>query len=88
MYRYKLWESREDQNSLTIAYSREELVPGATVLDDWMLDVSQFPPAEHYKVRLPISGKGYTIRFGLRCASAVDYKLLTLSYVYRELNAR
>lgn len=71
------------------------VVPGTTVLaeteDDtncWTLDVSLFPEAVLWKIRIPISGKGYSPRMRLISFNEQPYEILNTAWVYRSLNSR
>lgn len=70
-------------------------LPGATTLgiddDDvnaWSLDSSRFPEIAFWKVRLKVSGKGYTPRFRLISRTEERYELLGYTWVYRQLYSR
>lgn len=54
----------------------------------WRLDTSMFPDVSFWKVRLPVSGKGYTPRFCLTSRNEEAYELLNISYVYRAMGSR
>lgn len=71
------------------------VVPGATSLastsDDlnaWTLDISTFPERSLWKVRIPVSGKGYAPRLLLLSVSEEAYELLSTIWVARKLNSR
>ncbi len=66
------------------------IVPGTTILDvnAWQLDVSLFPDLSLWKVRLPVSGKGYTPRLRLISYNEQVYELLDLNWVFRPLYSR
>ena len=72
---------------------------GATELEDpdntdpvvpvnWRMDVSQFPDTHYWKLRLPVSGKGYTPRLKIITTGLVKYELLNISWVFRLMYAR
>lgn len=56
--------------------------------DQWILNQSAFPGRTLWKVRMPISGKGYTPRTILLSTNELDYELLGHSWVYRTMNGR
>jgi hypothetical protein len=71
------------------------IVPGVTVLgketsdvNAWQLDVSTFPDRSLWKVRIPVSGKGYAPRLQLLSKSEQAYELLSITWVARMLNSR
>jgi hypothetical protein len=71
------------------------IIPGSTILaettDDvncWALDISRFPDTQFWKVRIPISGKGYAPRMLFISYNEKAYELLNNSWVARQLNAR
>lgn len=68
---------------------------GATILGEeelpvnvWALDVSKFPDVMQWKVRIPLSGKGYTPKLVLISKNLKRFELLNNSFVYRLLNSR
>lgn len=63
-------------------------VPGAIRLNEWRLDHSVFSGIPMWKVRFPVSGKGYVPRMVIKCMSQMSYELLNLSWVYRALYSR
>lgn len=63
-------------------------VPSATVLGTWQLDSSVFPEQTVYKVRFPISGKGYAPRLLIVNKDEAMYELLNISYIYRQMYSR
>lgn len=54
----------------------------------WRLDVSMLPDVSFWKVRIPVSGKGYTPRFNFTSPNEEIYELLNVSYVYRDMYSR
>ena len=71
------------------------IVSGATALGEnaldinaWSLDVSAFPGRALWKVRIPISGKGYTPRLRLVSYNEQRYELMNTLWVSRLLNSR
>lgn len=56
--------------------------------DCWVLNQSAFPGRTLWKVRMPISGKGYTPRTIFLSTNEASYELLGHSWVYRTMNAR
>lgn len=72
-----------------------QFIPGSSEFgetDDtptaWTLDVSQFPDVHYWKIRIPVSGKGYTPRIKIITRDEVKYELLNMTWVYRLLYAR
>lgn len=63
-------------------------IPGETALGAWTLGLSGFPKLTIVKVRLPISGKGYTGRLKLISKNEAMYELLSHTWVLRHMNAR
>lgn len=63
-------------------------IPGTTALGSWILDQSVFPEQTVYKVRLPVSGKGYAPRALLINKDELAHDILNTSYVYRSLYSR
>jgi len=101
MYRYKTVHNIDstDPDYGLLSIEREfvdpTIVPGATVLardetdlNAWRLDVSGFPQLNLWKVRIPISGKGYAPRLYLVSRNDLPYDLFSLGWVYRPLYAR
>jgi len=89
----------EDENYGVITMERElvdpTVVPGVTILAEtedetnmWQLDVSQFPDLAFWKVRMPVSGKGYAPRLKLISYNEERYELLDLHWVFRPLYSR
>ena len=54
----------------------------------WKLDVSEFPETVYWKVRFPVSGKGYVPRLKILNMDQEDYEILNISWVFRSLYAR
>lgn len=54
----------------------------------WKLDVSEFPETVYWKVRFPISGKGYVPRLKMLSMNQEKYELLNISWAFRSLYAR
>ncbi len=63
-------------------------IPGTTILGSWVLDQSVFPEQTVYKVRFPVSGKGYAPRALLLNKDELAHDILNTSYVYRSLYSR
>ena len=63
-------------------------IPGTTILGSWVLNQSVFPEQTVYKVRFPISGKGYAPRAMLVNKDELAHDILNTSYVYRSLYSR
>lgn len=83
----------------TLTVSRElidpSIIKSATVLastdddlDCWSLDNSIFPDAMFWKVRVPVSGKGYTPRLTVLSKNQKAYELLNMAWVFRLLYSR
>ena len=71
------------------------IVPSATVLAEaltedtaWKLSNSTFPDAIHWKVRIPVSGKGYSAKIHLLSHNQHSYELLNFAWVFRTLYSR
>lgn len=71
------------------------VIPGTTVLgtntndtDSWLLDNSLFPEVLFWKIRIPVSGKGYSQRYTIVSLNQYDYEILSVSWIYRILNSR
>lgn len=56
--------------------------------DKWILDQSAFPGRTFWKVRMPISGKGYTPRVILLSVNEKEFELIGHSWAYRTMHAR
>jgi hypothetical protein len=54
----------------------------------WKLDVSEFPETVYWKIRFPISGKGYVPRLKLLNTDQENYEILNINWVFRSLYAR
>lgn len=70
-------------------------IPGNTLLGEhaedtgaWTLDNSQFPENVLWKVRIPISGKGYAPKMRLLSFNEENYELLNVIWVFRMMNSR
>ena len=79
----------EDTPPSDIPYPEVQLSTGE-ILDTnrWALDTSKLAQAVTYKVRVPVSGKGYAPRLKLLSFNEKRYELLTLNWVYRTMNSR
>lgn len=71
------------------------VIPSTTVLaetsrdeDCWTLNSSLFPEVLFWKVRMPVSGKGYSQTLSLISLNQHDYELLCVSWIYRLLYSR
>lgn len=71
------------------------ILPSATILAEnkkdtncWVLDSSLFPEAILWKIRIPVSGKGYAPRIRLVSFNEENYELLNVSWVFRSLYSR
>ena len=70
-------------------------LPGSTLLGEdqndtgaWALDNSKFPETVLWKVRTPISGKGYAPKLRLISFNEEKYDLLNVIWVFRMMNSR
>jgi hypothetical protein len=101
MYKYNMQQVIDPEDpDYGLIYLERELIdptiaPGATILaeteDDescWQLDVSAFPDVALWKVRIPVSGKGYTPRMRIVSYNELEYELLNFIWVFRTLNSR
>jgi hypothetical protein len=71
------------------------ILPGSTLLSGndtdyncWTLDVSRFPDNLLWKVRIPVSGKGYSMKMVLISYNERNFELLNNIWIYRMLNSR
>ena len=65
------------------------ITPGNTTLDEtFILDNTAFPELAYWKVRVQVSGKGYTPRLQLVCESEEPYSIFSMNWVYRTMNSR
>lgn len=64
------------------------LAPSADDTDCWLLNESLFPEAIMWKIRVPVSGKGYAPRIKFASFNEKSYELLNLSWIYRQLYSR
>lgn len=62
-----------------------DLGPGSNA---WILNQSLFPDLSLWKVRAPVSGKGYAPRIRLVSRNISRFELMSISWVYRLLYAR
>jgi len=56
--------------------------------DHWLLDESVFPTIPLWKIRIPVSGKGYAPRVKLISCNEANFELLDIAWVYRTLYSR
>lgn len=56
--------------------------------DRWVLNQSALPGRTLWKIRMPISGKGYTPRAILLSTNEAEYEILGNAWVYRTMHAR
>lgn len=56
--------------------------------DRWVLDQSAFPGRTLWKIRMPVSGKGFSPRAILLSTNEASYEILGHSWVYRTMHAR
>lgn len=54
----------------------------------WKLDLSELPETLFWKVRFPVSGKGYVPRLKMLNMDQEKFELLNISWVYRNLYSR
>lgn len=54
----------------------------------WTLDNSMFPDISFWKIRIPVSGKGYTPRMVLVSINEKPFELLSNTWVFREMFSR
>lgn len=73
----------QDDGELTPTIIAEETDP-----DRWILNQSAFPGRTFWKIRMPISGKGYTPRAILLSTNEQNFEIYGHSWVYRTMNAR
>lgn len=70
-------------------YINPDVTPGDTTLDDsFVLDNTKFPDLAYWKVRVSVSGKGYTPRLQVLSTNDLDYNILSTNWVYRTMNSR
>lgn len=81
--------------SLDRLFDKPVTIPGATVLavnseqeSSWRLNQSLFPEAVLWKVRIPVSGKGYAPRITLVSLNEYPYELLNIGWIFRTLYSR
>ena len=100
-YKYKTHHNTDpndpDYGLLTVVQELVDpsVLPGATILAEneedteaWTLDQSAFPDLSFWKIRCPVSGKGYSPRLRLLCFSEELYELLNIIWVFRPMYAR
>ena len=63
-------------------------LPSTTALNLWTLNESVFPEAYFWKIRVPVSGKGYTPQMQILSQNEEAYDLLNISWVYRMMYTR
>ena len=90
-------EANEDYGSATIqaVLGSPISTPGSTILgaslvdaEAWELDVSEFPNTSFWKVRFPVSGKGYTPRMVILSKNELAYEFLNTSWIYHPMYSR
>lgn len=77
----------------TVSYTADGLfMPTELGTEDskvcWVVGSSAFPGRTLWKVRMPVSGKGYTPRVELLSLNEQRYEILGHSWVYRTMDAR
>jgi hypothetical protein len=73
----------QDNGELTPTILADENDP-----DRWILDQSAFPGRTLWKIRMPISGKGYAPRAILLSTNEAEYTLFGHAWAYRTMNSR
>ena len=70
-------------------YVQPDITPGDTTLDDtFVLDNTQLPDLAYWKVRIDVSGKGFTPRLQILSVNDKEYSILSTNWVYRTMNSR
>lgn len=70
-------------------YVSPDVTPGDTTLNDtFVLDNTQLPDLAYWKIRVDVSGKGYTPRLQILSVNDEDYSILSTNWVYRTMNSR
>lgn len=88
--------SNPDYGTITVQrkFVNSEYVPGSTTLNEeghtngWKMDMSVFPDVTLWKVRIPVSGKGYNPRMLIVSLNQKPYEIMSTAYVYRTLYSR
>ncbi len=88
--------SNPDYGTITVQrkFINSEYVPGSTTLNEaghtngWKMDMSVFPDVTLWKVRIPVSGKGYNPRMLIISLNQKPYEIISTAYVYRTLYSR
>lgn len=73
----------QDNGELTPTVLAEENDP-----DRWVLNQSAFPGRTLWKIRMPISGKGFAPRVIMLSTNEASYELLGHAWAYRTMNGR
>lgn len=87
-------ENAEVEQEAKFPVNNTVVVPGTTLLngeyqdDGWVLDFSTFPDLATAKVRVPVSGKGYSPRFKMLAYNEESFELKNINWVSRTLYAR
>jgi len=63
-------------------------IPGKTILGSWKLAYGAFPNLKVVRIRLKISGKGYSGRIKLLAQDESMFQMMDFGWVYRMMNAR
>ena len=92
-YTTRVVYDENDNTTGTLVVERPYLAPivtpGNTTLNEtFVLDNTAFPELAYWKVRVQVSGKGYTPRLQLVCQSEEPYSLFSMNWVYRTMNSR
>lgn len=70
-------------------YINPSVTTGDTTLNEsFVLDNTRFPELAYWKVRVSVSGKGYTPSLQLLSLNQQDYDLVSTNWVYRTMNSR
>ncbi len=71
-----------------IDFTDPDIIRGVTALDAWILSGSGFPERTLSKVHLNMTGKGYYPRLILMSRSSKLFEINSISWAYRDMNAR
>lgn len=70
-------------------YINPSVTAGDTTLNEsFVLDNTRFPELAYWKVRVSVSGKGYTPSLQLLSLNQQDYDLVSTNWIYRTMNSR
>ena len=86
------YDTKDKKNYVVFSQQLDEgmanKLPSTTALDLWALNESLFPEAYFWKIRVPVSGKGYTPQMQILSQNEEAYDLLNISWVYRMMYTR